>query len=682
MGRLRVGVTTGIYMAAHAEELATVIRKIGYAFTRGANAIELAADVPHEVNHTDGQDIRRIAKHQGLTLTFHGSLTTPMTVAERSDWRDADDHMRKSIRSAVFAGCEYTLFHACLHYWFELLSYTSGKLEILMCDFNGKPLSEILYYDYVHGSGKLQDWWVEYSWNTEYQYNLLILSDEERQEVSARISADYGGDWAEQQISARVRNNPKLMEKIKNFLIEENISFYEGRGIKVDEETMERIEEEVEKQLSYMQLYKRILNDDKLYHIIKDEFDKIRRDVNKELGEKQAEAQKQAIKEKVLEKMRKKNPQERRWNVENRGKYTDAYRLLAQYLFLNREKEPMWGAFVEIYEDVLKKYDYFNEKKIIELYKDDAAKKGIGEKDIYDMYWLNHALDLAERENERAFKEFFYSVVGARMIEGHMKALFRWMQSEERGGLIYELTHSGYEDADELVKIAKNMKITIEIPDSRDSKYAGLYILWRPAHLYALVKTLRKRVNKNIYITWDFEHLAGQGVDPIEEVKRTIKPKSEGGLGIKDLGIFTLSVHCNKPNPLHGHVPLEFGEKEVYVLLYMCRITGMGKADNDVYLLFERGGGQDPFKQSVDALRLMAEYLEKDVPYDKVDLRMFGMKLTAGDIERQKQIVLQHRFELIKELMQVPEEEWGWLSGVATRKGKTKEWRKNELGAI
>ncbi|NOX71660.1 MAG: hypothetical protein GXO64_03095 [Candidatus Micrarchaeota archaeon] len=672
MGELHIGVTTGIYMAAHSEELATVVRKIGYAFTRGANCIELAGDVPHEVNHTDGQEIRRIAKHQGLTLTFHGSLTTPMTVSERSDWRDAQNHMEKSVKSAVHAGAQYTLFHACLHYWFELLSYTSGKLEVLMCDFWGRPVSEILYEDEKFGSKKLQDWWIEYSWNTEYQYNLLILSEEERNEVSARVSAEYGGDWIEQKIATKIRDNPSIMNKIRDTMIKNQIEKYKENGVpeEVIQKNMSDIVKMVDDHLEIAQLYKQVLNDDRVYNAIKKEFDEIRKKVHKELGEKQAKAQRGAIRDYVKKKMNKGTPTDRslrRWNVENRGKYTDAYNLLFHYLFFNRNTEPIWDAFVSVYEETLRNYKYFE-------YMKDPKKCD---------RWPDIALELAEERNERQFKEFFYGIVGARMVIGHMERLYEWMNKEKPGGLIYELTHSNFEDVDELVKVAKNMKITIEIPDSRDSKYAGLYILWHPKQLYALVKTLRQIVDKKkFYITWDFEHLAGQGVDPIQEMENVILDKNKGGLGLKDIGSYTLSVHCNKPNPLHGHVPIELGDREVYHLLWLCRRTGMGKKDNDVYLFFERGGGQDPFKQSVDALRLMVPYLEKEVPYEEVGPDMFGLTLTAGDVERQKQIVLQHRFELVKELMQVPEEEWGWLSGVATRKGKTKEWKKNELGGL
>ena len=57
----------------------------------------------------------------------------------------------------------------------------------------------------------------------------------------------------------------------------------------------------------------------------------------------------------------------------------------------------------------------------------------------------------------------------------------------------------------------------------------------------------------------------------------------------------------------------------------------------------------------------------------------YGLKLTAGDVERQRQIMMDHRFEPLKDLLEVPEEEWGFLSSAATKKGKQKEFRKEEL---
>ncbi len=51
---LKVGVTSGIYYAARAEELSTIMRKLGYTLTRGTAVMEIPADVAHEVPYTQG----------------------------------------------------------------------------------------------------------------------------------------------------------------------------------------------------------------------------------------------------------------------------------------------------------------------------------------------------------------------------------------------------------------------------------------------------------------------------------------------------------------------------------------------------------------------------------------------------------------------------------------------------
>jgi hypothetical protein len=131
---------------------------------------------------------------------------------------------------------------------------------------------------------------------------------------------------------------------------------------------------------------------------------------------------------------------------------------------------------------------------------------------------------------------------------------------------------------------------------------------------------------------------------------------------------------------LHAHYPIELGDIEIYKLNYFLRETGFGKQPGyDVYLWFERGGGDDPFRQSVDALKLCAKFLELDVSPDKLPEEYFGLKLTGMDFWRQEAIMRDHRFEPLKDLLEMPEEEWGLLSSAATRKGKTKEFKKEEL---
>ena len=126
---------------------------------------------------------------------------------------------------------------------------------------------------------------------------------------------------------------------------------------------------------------------------------------------------------------------------------------------------------------------------------------------------------------------------------------------------------------------------------------------------------------------------------------------------VEGFGKLTIACHANLPNPLHSHEPIALGDRIFYELLYNLRVTGMGK-EREAYLIFERGGGEDPFKQSVDALKLMAYYLEKDIPPKELPLEFYGMKgPTAGDVTRQGQIIRDHAWDPLKDLLEMPEED-------------------------
>ena len=200
---IRVGVTTGLYYIARAEELATSLKKIGYALSKGSNSIEISGDTPHEIDYTLGKEIRDLAEKQGIHLCFHGSLTTPFEIPERTDWRDAQDHVCKSIRSAVFSGCKYVLFHACLHFWLEMITYTSSKLEIVMCDHHGRFISEVFFEN-----KKMRDWFAVKMWQYERQYPQQILSEEELQEASGRVGTEI-------RIWETEENRRRLSERLK-----------------------------------------------------------------------------------------------------------------------------------------------------------------------------------------------------------------------------------------------------------------------------------------------------------------------------------------------------------------------------------------------------------------------------------------------------------------------------------
>lgn len=593
---IKVGVTTGLYYIARAEELATSLKKIGYGLTRGTDSIEISGDTPHEIDYTIGKEIRHLAEKQGLDLCFHGSLTVPMAIPERSDWRDGQDHVEKSIRSAVFGGCKYVLFHACLHFWLEMMTYTSQKLEIIMCDHIGYSVSEVLYEN-----KRLREWFLGKMWDYDRPYPQQIVEEDDLQDATGRAQTERELLW-------RKIRDEKMKEYLKGYLDES------GKQIKqippdVEKKVMERIEKEV----------------------------------SEESGMFYAKRVRGYITEYARKKMVAKNYSKRRWRVDCYGKLTDAYEIMSHYMFYN--KDPIWIAMAEMYKDVLAPYKM--------NYSDDK--------------WLDKAWTYAQEYNDRRFKEFYYAVVAAKFLEGHMKEALKFIN----GKLIKDLKQ--HPDSDKLIQNAKNLKITIEMPDARDPKYAGQYLLWHPKQIYAAIKTIRKTLKTDkIFMTIDWEHIAGQGVDPLVEMDNLEKIAP-------DFGEYVLSVHSNAPNPLHAHYPIELGDLEIYKLNWFLRKTGLGKHNHDVYLWFERGGGEDPFRQAVDALKLCAKFLEKDIPPNELPEEYFGIKWTGLDFWRQEQIMRDHRFDPLKDLLEIPEEEWGMLSTAATRKGKTKEFKKEEM---
>ncbi|RLJ05767.1 MAG: hypothetical protein DRP18_02325 [Candidatus Aenigmatarchaeota archaeon] len=594
----KVGVTSGLYYIARAEELGTMVRKLGYTLTRGTSAMELALDVPHEITETEGEEMRHIAKKQGVDLLLHGSLTIPMCIPERTDWRDAQDHMEKSVRSAVYAGCKYVNFHSCLNIWLELMTYTSRKLTMSFCDHEGRFISKIL-----KESEDLREWFVRERWS---EYAGDVLSRVEHQRISARVSAERG----EVYVSEKRRELAEEISKKQQALVEK---LSKGEISKA----------EAEKKIKLL--------DDK------------RKEREKEIIKKASEEQSKLVEKYFKDAIREKLRKGEKWESEELRAVVgiiDGYHIMAHYMFYT--KDPIWVEMTKYYKDVMEKYklDYNNKN------------------------WLDEAWKKAEEENDRKFKEFFYGVVGAKFLEGHIKRLLEWMEGD--------LIHKELKGKPELIENAKKLQIAIETPDARDPAHAGLYLIWHPVQIYVAVKMIRKNLKTNrVWMLQDFEHAATQGIDPIKEMEKIIKI-------IPDFGELTIAVHSNAPNPGHSHLPLEIGDVRIYKLLYYLMVTGFGKKQT-VYLIYERGGGDDPFKQSVEVLKLCVKYLERNVHPDDLPPEFFGVKgLIAGDINRQRQIIEDHLTEPLKDLLEVPEEEWGFLSSAAQRKGKLKEWEKGK----
>ena len=606
---IRVGVTSGIYMAARSPELAGPVKKLGYMITRGADCMELALDVAHEVTYTDGKEIRHIAKKQAIDLFAHGDLAVPIGVPERNDWRDAFDRIKKSIRSAVFIGAKYIDFHASLNVWLELLTYTSHKMSVSFVDHSGRFISEILLEE-----PRLRKWFMEKRVKTEeYVRDILTKKDKEKRDeiLGKELKEAYGklGPVSEslENLRNKLRNRevtpeeqPKLIKEMEELEEKKNSLEREVQEIRSNEHHMEVLYDVIEKKLA------------------------------------------------------NKNPKERYWDNEDlriSGGVLEGHIIMAHYLFYRKDK--MWMKMAEYYKDMLARY------KI--NYEDDD--------------WLDDAWFEAERHHDKDFKEFFYAVVTAKYLEGMMEKVFEWINGDFIKKIIPEFAkHSEDPETEiaELTEIAKKLIIALENPDARDAEHAGMHLLWRPKQIYAAVVVIRQTLKTDkVMMIMDHEHLAYQGVDALIESRETVKL-------IPDLGELILTVHSNHPNAMHSHDPIELGDTLLYELLWNLRKTGFGKK-RDVYLIFERGGGDDPFQRSVDALRITARYLEKNIEPKNLPAEFFGLHEMVGNIDRQRMIIMDHKMDPIKDLLEMSEEDWGMLSKVAREKGKAESFKKGEF---
>jgi hypothetical protein len=613
--QFKVGVTSGLWVGGEAMDTASVVRKVGYALTRGAGVIEIGTNVPHETTYTDGKEIRYVAKSQGLEITYHGSLTVPYCVGDRESYNEAQDVMRKSVKSAVFSGASYVNFHASLWPWPELITYAETKLRFVMVDWNGRHIKELL-----KEKEKLRKWFIQ---RYGREYGGIILKPEVALAIESR---------------AREAGRRKIAEMIDELRSEQ-------------EELEKRIREEKRKPTEAE--IKRMVEIGK----------KIRELTEKGIDTETFEKEYAKLLEEELEKHLSKGLP---WQREEWGNDNDITRIVAHYLFFYQD--PIWKEMLEAYPQIEEKFGPIN----YEVPKDEEEKS-----------WLEIAFERADKEGgriSRIFKEFYYGMVAMKYFEGHMIKLFKEFIGEELPEEIEKSEIIPKEDKQELKKILENLKVTIEVPDARDPRYAGMYRIWRPIQIYIIVKIVREEFKKDkktkkfadrIFMLLDFEHIATQGVDPLEEIKFLVAK-------VPDVGKYILSCHVTTPNPLHTHLPLQMGDTYVYRILYELRKAGLGK-HHTTYLIFERGGFRDPFQQSVRVLKLMTSYLERDVEVKLLPPEYFGLP-SSPDFARQRVVIFEHALDPLKGVLAVPEEQYTYMGKAALEKGKRpEEWKKEEL---
>ncbi len=628
---LKVGVTSGMYSAARSAELSSVVRKLGFGLTRGTSVIQIDQDVPHEVNETIGKEVRDMAEKQGLDLAMHGSLYVPLDMPERSEYRDAQDHLQKSVRSAVLINSKYVVFHACLNIWLELMTYAGRKLTMAFVDHNGHFISDILYE-----CKDLRWWFVK---ERGYDYLRDILTRDEMNKMQSEIAIE-NEEWYKREIQKRMRK-AGIPEEVIDRVVQTGIMgdipaeyfLPNMTGKPAPEEIKKALRQKKEKEDAGVRILDR-LRKDRIVH--------------------SSDTEEAVLKRTLMKKLGSSDPGVREWESEELRAVVgilDGYMIMAHYLFY--KKDPVWMEFAKLYENML------------------VGEYGM---DYNNKEWLHNAWKKAESKNDKRFKEFLYGVVGAKFLEGHMRKLLEWMDDEEKG-LKKEIDDMNYsdEEKEKLKKTVDSIVIAIESPDARDPQHAGLHILWEPRQIYAAVKVIRRFAGDRVAMLIDWEHVATQGIDPMTAFKDITKTYG-------DFGALVVAVHSGQPNPTHAHEPLEIGDVNVYTLLWYLRRTGMGKEDRTAYIIFERGAGDDPYRQSIEFLKLCIKFLEMDTQPEDLPLEFFGMAgPTTADIRRQMQIVREHAEEPLKDLLEMSEEEWGIFSEAAKKKGRLDVWKKERF---
>ncbi len=209
-----------------------------------------------------------------------------------------------------------------------------------------------------------------------------------------------------------------------------------------------------------------------------------------------------------------------------------------------------------------------------------------------------------------------------------------------------------------------NMYFVIETPTG----YSGgenLGRFSRPVHMAVLAQNAGTKL---FGVAFDFEHVLGNNIDPKDEIS---KLPYMGGKFVK-------VIHAGFPTPLHtAHATVEVGSDEhryLYERLWELRQKGF----EDGYIIFERGGGEDPVGQTIIALRLIKEFLEKNTLPKDLPLEFYGVKEEGPELARQELAIKQHALDPLRGMFVVPEEEHGILGKAAIARGKGEEWKKEE----
>jgi len=317
----------------------------------------------------------------------------------------------------------------------------------------------------------------------------------------------------------------------------------------------------------------------------------------------------------------------------NYGPERWAYFFVAKWM--EEKSDPLWTKIVD------ESIRFFAERDGVK------PEEWLGQKNI-----LKKSVD---DENFRKMDQIWVAAVSAKYIWGHM------FPKDPK-----------YEDPKKIIRKYK-MPLVLESPMGGRGIEEWLRLA-NPLQYYCLVEQVNKEAGDEIMmIALDFEHMLSLRLDP----KLVIRLLPE------DAGRYINVIHAGWPSTLApAHLPIAVGsdqQKYLYERYYELKQKGFGKG-KDVYIVFERGG-PETFQQSIISLKIIVDFLNKDIkPEDLINHpEFFGLK--TGEIsspERQLVTIREHAYDPLKGMIVFPEEEHGALGRAAVEKGKGEEWKKEK----
>ncbi|MFH0837436.1 MAG: hypothetical protein V1870_04865 [Candidatus Aenigmatarchaeota archaeon] len=235
-----------------------------------------------------------------------------------------------------------------------------------------------------------------------------------------------------------------------------------------------------------------------------------------------------------------------------------------------------------------------------------------------------------------------------------------------------ESRDNGIDGSSVLSFINKNkICIALETPQSGQpgSELEGYFRLFQPNYAEVLLDQIGSGYVK---FCADFEHMMSQGLS----IEKDVFGKVSSSFG-KHVRV----VHLGSPIPYGGtaHIPIPLGgmaQEAIYRWMFELRKRGF----RDGFVIYERGGGDSPSKvveQSIQAIRFIVEYLEKDIKPDDLPEHFYGIsEQNAARFALQMNAIREHAWDPLKGLITIPEEDHTFLSKAAIEKGKAEEWKK------